>query len=220
MTGLNEPELIDIDGWPFRVKPAKNPENPARVLLLLHGYLGNENVMWIFTKSIPKTYNLLAPRAPIRLGPDQYTWHLIEPQWPGLFSTYQPLAENLLSRADQWVLENDLTVDKYEVMGFSQGAVFAYALSFLFPDRINKVAALAGFIPQNWQPELRNLSLSDESFFIAHGTQDETVPFDKAKQAAEYLKEKSARVTFCEANTGHKFGANCFDGLDDFFNDR
>ncbi len=217
MTGNKEPDLIDLKGWPFRVKPAEQPENPAEVLLLLHGYLGNENVMWVLTKSIPKTYTMLAPRAPIKLGPDQYSWHPIEPQWPALNATYRPIANDLLNRVDQWVTDNNLVVDRYDVMGFSQGAVMAYGLSFLFPDRINKVAALAGFIPQSWQADLKNISLKNESYFIAHGTQDGTVPFEKAQQAAEFLKEKGARVSFCEADTGHKFGANCFSGLGEFF---
>ncbi len=217
MTETTEPRLIKIQDWPFRVKPAEQLTNQPRILLLLHGYLGNENVAWILTKSIPKVYTILAPRAPIKLGPDQYSWHPIEPQWPGLFTTYKKLAREVLQRVDQWVLDQHLNVDTYDVMGFSQGAVMAYGLSFLFPERINKIAALAGFIPQSWQADLSNVSLSGESYFIAHGTQDETVPFEKAEQAAEFLKEKGAAVTFCEANTGHKFGANCFSGLGEFF---
>jgi phospholipase/carboxylesterase len=217
MTETTEPRLIKIQDWPFRVKPAEQLTNQPRILLLLHGYLGNENIAWILTKSIPKVYTILAPRAPIKLGPDQYSWHPIEPQWPGLFTTYKKLAREVLQRVDQWVLDQHLNVDTYDVMGFSQGAVMAYGLSFLFPERINKIAALAGFIPQSWQADLSNVSLSGESYFIAHGTQDETVPFEKAEQAAEFLKEKGAAVTFCEANTGHKFGANCFSSLGEFF---
>ncbi len=217
MTETTEPRLIKIQDWPFRVKPAEQLTNQPRILVLLHGYLGNENVAWILTKSIPKVYTILAPRAPIKLGPDQYSWHPIEPQWPGLFTTYKKLAREVLQRVDQWVLDQHLNVDTYDVMGFSQGAVMAYGLSFLFPERINKIAALAGFIPQSWQADLSNVSLSGESYFIAHGTQDETVPFEKAEQAAEFLKEKGAAVTFCEANTGHKFGANCFSSLGEFF---
>jgi phospholipase/carboxylesterase len=217
MTENYEPDLIKIGGWPFRIKRAERSENPNKILLLLHGYLGNENVMWILTKSIPKTYTLLAPRARIKLGPDQYSWHPIEPQWPGLDITYRPIAKDLLDHVDQWASENNHFMDPYDVMGFSQGAVMAYGLSFLFPDRINKVAALAGFIPQAWQTELNNISLKNKSYFIAHGNQDETVPFDKAQHAAAFLKEKGATVTFCEADTGHKFGVNCFNGLRGFF---
>ncbi len=39
-----------------------------------------------------------------------------------------------------------MNIKQFDVMGFSQGAVMAYALSFLFPEG-NKVAALAGFVP-------------------------------------------------------------------------
>jgi phospholipase/carboxylesterase len=123
----------------------------------------------------------------------------------------------LLARVDGWVEENVPDVIQYDVMGFSQGAVMAYALSFLQPEKIGKVAAIAGFIPQAWQNDLENVDLQGRSYFIAHGTQDEIIPVAKAHQAAAVLKEKGADVQFCPAETGHKLGANCFSGLGDYF---
>lgn len=216
MTGNNSPEKMTINGWTFRIKQPSGDNDQVKVLLLLHGHLGNEKAMWILTNPLPESYIMLAPRAPVQTGEEQYSWHEIGPQWPGI-EKYQELTEKLLSRVDHWIEENDLDVDQYDVMGFSQGAVMAYALAILHPERIGKIAALAGFIPQTWQSELDQKSLSGKSFFIAHGTQDEMIPIKKGRQAAAWIEKHKADVTFCEAEIGHKLSANCFKGLGEFF---
>jgi phospholipase/carboxylesterase len=210
------PQKIEIQGWTFRVQTSSDPSSVQRVLLLLHGHMGNENAMWILTKPIPKSYTLLAPRAPVKTGDDQYSWHEIDPQWPSL-QTYTDLAGQLINRVDDWLKDQNHNIQCYDVMGFSQGAVMAYALAALYPQRIGKVAALAGFIPQTWVHELEGQSFSGKSFFIAHGKQDDIIPIKKAHQAADWLEDNGAQVIFCEADIGHKLSANCFNGLGEFF---
>jgi len=216
MAENSEPERIDIQGWPFRVKMPPQITADSPVLLLLHGHLGNENVMWILVKPLPDDFIILSPRAPIQTGPEQFSWHEISTHWPDI-RAYQHLAEELLSRVDQWMKENQINVNFYDVMGFSQGAVLAYSLALLFPDRIGKVAALAGFIPRSWQQALNPENLSGKEFFIAHGVQDNIVPIKQAQQAAEWLGKRDAEVTFCQADIGHKLSADCYKGLGEFF---
>ena len=216
MNNDTKPEKIELDGWTFRVQYPHNTAGPQRLMLLLHGYQGNENVMWVLTKPLPKDYYLLAPRAPIKAGDGQFSWHEIAPQWPGI-EDYQNLAKQLLTRVDQWLEREKIQQSTFDVMGFSQGAIMAYALAILHPERINRVAALAGFIPQTWQSELKEDALSGKAFFVAHGTQDDIIPIARARQAADWLTENGAQVTFCEAEIGHKLSANCFNGLGEFF---
>jgi phospholipase/carboxylesterase len=216
MNDNNQPTLTNIDGWVFRIKAPSPPTSETKILLLLHGHLGNENVMWILANPLPKGYTLIAPRAPVKLGENQFSWHKIQPQWPTL-DQYKRLTDQLLTRVDAWAKDNLAGSSPYDVMGFSQGAVMAYALAFLHPDRVKRIAAIAGLIPQNWRPQLDAESLNRTRFFIAHGTQDEIIPVKKARQASEWLKEKGADVSFCTAETGHKLSANCFKGLGEFF---
>ena len=147
-------ELINISRWPFRISKATDEITTARVLLLLHGHLGNENVMWIFTKSIPGGFTILSPRAPLKLGPNQFSWHKIGPLWPDI-QYYQDLSNELLSRVYMWLEENEIQVRRFDLLGFSQGAVMAYALAILQPERIRHVAAIAGFIPNTWKKQHR-----------------------------------------------------------------
>lgn len=216
MSNDSQPKPIKINQWPFRVKTPTDTQSKPRVMILLHGHQGNENVMWILTKSLPENYYLLAPRAPQQVGPEQYSWHEISNQWPRL-QAYQELTAQLLTHVDQWVQEQNLKPREYDLMGFSQGAVIAYALALLHPERIGKVAALAGFIPTNWRDQLNPSFLSGKAFFVAHGTQDEIIPISRAEKAADWLQENGAQVTLCTADIGHKLSANCFSGLGAFF---
>ncbi len=216
MNNERQPEKIKLDGWTFRVQYPHSAAGKQRLMLLLHGYQGNENVMWVLTKPLPEDYYLLAPRAPKKMGDDQFSWHQIAPQWPGM-EVYQDLTEQLLARVDQWLEREKLNISTFDVMGFSQGAVMAYALALLHPERTNRVAALAGFIPQAWQSSPNPDVFSRKAFFVAHGTQDDIIPIAKARQAADWLNENGAQVTFCEAEIGHKLSANCFNGLGEFF---
>ncbi|MFW5714006.1 MAG: alpha/beta hydrolase [Brevefilum sp.] len=216
MVEKNQTHKTQIQGWTFRIKDPPSKTTSAPILLLLHGHLGNEDVMWILTNSLPKGYTMLSPRAPVETGDNQFSWHKIGPQWPEI-DLYRELTEKLLIRVDQWAKDNAPKVSRYDVMGFSQGAVLAYALAILHPERIHRTAAIAGFIPQSWKPELTENALKDKSFFIAHGTEDNTVPVKKAQKASKWLKEQGADVTFCTAETGHKISADCFNGLGDFF---
>lgn len=213
----HDPVQSIINGWHFRIKhPSKKNTNKNRVLVLLHGHLGNENVMWILTNPVPKDYTILAPRAPLKLGEDQYSWHNITPTWPDL-DYYQHLTRKLLSHISAWQADSGLSVERYDLMGFSQGAVLSYALAILHPDKICKVAALAGFIPQSWQEKLAAASLKEIKFYISHGKRDQIVPISKGKTAAQLLQKAGAQVSFCEADTGHKISANCFNELGAFF---
>jgi len=216
MSENNQPQETVIKDWTFRIKHPPQLRNKTRVMLLLHGYMGNEKVMWILTNPLPDSYLFIAPRAPIKMGADQYSWHRITPQWPGL-NNYQELADQLLKRVEIWLGDNEMNVRSYDIMGFSQGAVMAYALAFLYPQKINKVAALASFIPQSWKSSINPGAIKNKDFFIAHGTQDEIIPIDKASESAKWLEQNNANVKFCIADIGHKISANCFKGLGKFF---
>lgn len=217
MTEIDEPKLIKIDDWVFRVKEGQSTKQ-IKLMLLLHGYLGNENVMWILTNPLPASYTFLAPRAPLQMGENQFSWHKLGMRWPDL-DIYQQLIADLLHRIDSWSAKMNIPSPKLDIMGFSQGAVVAYAMALLYPERIGRIAALAGFIPWSWKSHLQPEVLKDRKFFVAHGTRDLTVPIIRAHQAVSWLKKSGADVTFCESDIEHKLSADCFKGLGKFFTD-
>ena len=59
--------------------------------------------------------------------------------------------------------------------------------------------------------------LADRSYFVSNGTKDEVIPIDHARQTLDWLKQKGAKVTYCEGHTGHKLSASCFGELGEYF---
>ncbi|HOE70958.1 MAG TPA: hypothetical protein PKZ33_07795, partial [Brevefilum sp.] len=70
----HQPEKIEFDGWHFRIQYPQKDAQKKRVMLLFHGYEGNENLMWVLTHSLPDDYVLIALRAPIQHSKNQYVW--------------------------------------------------------------------------------------------------------------------------------------------------
>ena len=85
------------------------------------------------------------------------------------------------------------------------------------PERIASVAGLSGFLPDGASAWLTSDRLKGLPMFIAHGTEDELVPVEKARLSAELLEKLGAAVTYCEDKVGHKLSAKCFRGLEAFY---
>jgi predicted esterase len=88
----------------------------------------------------------------------------------------------------------------------------------LYPQRIARLAALAGFLP-DLSPERPIPNLTGQQVYIAHGRKDETIPVERARAAAKLLQAAGAEVDTCETEAGHKLPASCFSGLTRFLTD-
>jgi phospholipase/carboxylesterase len=208
----NEIYTIEQDGWIVRARRPEETDQP-RTMLLIHGWTGDENVMWIFARKLPKNYWLFAPRGPIEAA-GGYAWLPHAGKWPSLDEFTQP-AENLLQAFSRWAKAEGAPSETFDVMGFSQGAAMSFALAALYPDRVDRVMSLAGFLPSEQEAGSFN-GFSGKSVYIAHGEQDQIVPVQMAEEAVQKLQAAGAEVTYCASDTGHKLSASCLRGLEEF----
>ena len=93
----------------------------------------------------------------------------------------------------------------------------AYVFALLHPERVKALAGLSGFSPDGSIALAAGQPLRDKPIFIAHGTRDDLVPVEKARRSVELLQEAGGNVTYCEDVVGHKLSADCFSGLESFF---
>lgn len=195
---------------------------PARIMLLLHGWTGDETSMWVFTQKLPDEMWITAPRAPHPADNRGYSWRIMQPGTWGVpsLSDFKPAAKSLIQLMDEISPKINVDVTQFDVIGFSQGGALTNTLALLYPKRIRKAAVLAGFMPTGVDELLNKRVLSGKEFFIAHGSQDDLVPIKRAQQSIELLKKSGAKVTFCEAEVGHKVSADCLNGLEAFWDDR
>ncbi|MDH5506857.1 MAG: hypothetical protein OEZ02_06515, partial [Anaerolineae bacterium] len=106
---------------------------------------------------------------------------------------------------------------KFSLVGFSQGAALSYVFALLHPRRIDRLAGLAGFLPERSDSAIASQPLRGLPVFVAHGAYDKIVPLPLARQAVASLTQAGANLTFCQGEVGHKLGANCFSALQSFF---
>lgn len=219
-----ETELINFKNWTLRVCASQNPK---RILLLIHGLTGDENSMWVFARDLPNHYWMIAPRAPHTAQPFGYSWRPFLTPEPlpasGLrfgmpkLDELRPSAEALMRLMDEYQIATGIEASEFDVMGFSQGAVMCNILAFLYPQRVCKVGILSGFVPDGLEAFVTGRPLQGKSYFVAHGTQDETVTIDYARSSVKTLEEAGAQVMYCEDAVGHKVSVKCLQALKKFF---
>jgi phospholipase/carboxylesterase len=171
--------------------------------------------MWVFAHHFPKDAWILAPRGLYQSPDSGYGWTETR---SGLLATIQdflPAVEHVSEWVKAWV-NQELPSAKLTLIGFSQGAALSYCIGLINPQMIDSIAGLAGFLPIGSDAYAQYRPLNNTPVFVAHGTRDETVPINRARQAVLILKDAGAKVTYCESDVGHKLGANCLHSLDEF----
>ena len=227
MPDLNDTSLISFENWTLRVRESKHRfdnaqrEPSPRLMLMIHGFTGDENSMWVFGRDLPSEYWIIAPRAPqaSRGGSGGYSWR------PAEFDNMDQLglaqlrdsAKALLQFVDEYSASVKVDSSLFDVMGFSQGGVMASLLTFLYPQRIRKAAILAGFVPGGLEELVSGHPLEGKPFFVAHGTKDQMVSVERARASIEILERAGAQVTYCEDDVGHKVSVTCLRSLKEFF---
>jgi phospholipase/carboxylesterase len=216
---LNNTALLTFNGWTLRVRESSSPS--PRLLLLIHGLTGDENSMWVFARELPSYYWMIAARAPYpsQMKQGGYTWRL--PQFEDMnqvgLDLLRSSAQALIKLVDQYAASVGLDARTFDVMGFSQGAAMSNVLAFLYAERIQKAGILAGFVPAELKQLVAERPLEGKSFFVAHGTKDESVSIDRARESVQILEQAGAQVTYCEDNVGHKVSLTCLRALKGFF---
>jgi phospholipase/carboxylesterase len=207
--------IISINNWMMRIqRPAG--AGPFPIQLMLHGWMGDENSMWVFSPRLLKNALLIAPRGLYKTEGIGYSWHTeISQPWPWV-NDFMPAVEALI---DMISINNfpDGNFSELHIIGFSQGAALAYSIATVYPERVATLAGLSGFLPEGASTWLVPNRLSGLPVFIAHGTEDNLVPIERARMSVGLVEGAGAVVTYCEDNVGHKLSAKCFRGLEAFY---
>jgi len=219
MPDPNNISLISFKNWTLRVR--ESTDSAPRLMLLIHGFTGDENSMWVFARDLQSHYWIVAPRAVYVGEPGGYSWR--PPQFENMnqlsLDQLHDSAGALIHLVDEYSASVGLDASVFDVMGFSQGGAMSNLLAFLYPQRIRKIGILAGFVPSGLDDLVSQCPLEGKPFFVTHGTKDEKVSIDSARASIEILEKAGAKVTYCEDAVGHKVSVNCLRSLKKFFAD-
>jgi phospholipase/carboxylesterase len=200
-----KPILVEeaIATLPHRVlKPNKPGPHPTAVMI--HGHLGSEEVMWIFTQTLPQDWLVVAPRAIVDDGEGHYSWHpRQQDEWPTLsaFDTAVTVLEQFIDTLPELY---NADPNQIYLMGFSQGAAAAFALAIHAPEKVQGIASLVGFMPRQVDEAIETTRLADIPVFIAVGIEDDRVPLEIARECGKAVRAAGAYLEYREYETGHK----------------
>ena len=180
--------------------------NPAPLVVMLHGWGGDECAMWLFKRVVPALAAIITPRAPIDIGNGDFVWfnYLGSGRRPDSDSLHENMARLnhfLLTLPDLYPIDPTRLV----LLGFSQGAAISNSLVLgRTKQNVAGLVSLSSFIPD--LPELTDhvSTLTGLPVFVTHGVRDEIVPVARARQTRDLYARLGAEVTYREYSTGHK----------------
>ena len=205
-------------------QPKTNNINPP-LLILLHGYGSNEQDLFSFAEELPDELLIISARAPLSMGFGSYAWYTINfDSTNGKFSDIPEAIkarETIATFIDEVKTHFDVDPNNVFLLGFSQGTILSYAVALNYPDKVQHVVALSGYI----NPELLPESLEKEhyknlDFYISHGTVDQVLPVDWGRKAPHILKELDIINSYQEYPVGHGVAPQNFYDLNDWIKKR
>lgn len=219
---MNFKEKDQLNTLHYLVKHPKTENSKTPLLILLHGVGSNEKDLFSFADKLPANYLIISARAPYTIGPDSYAWYEVD------FSTGKPIiniekAEKSRNTILQFIdeLKKIHTFDDKQVYlcGFSQGAIMAYSVGLTRPDKIKGIAVMSGRLLEEVKPLIKpSDQLKQLHVFISHGTQDNVLGINYAKESITYLKELGINPIFKEYSEGHGINNDMLNDLVDWLN--
>lgn len=186
-------------------EPKTEIQNPP-LLILLHGYGSNEQDLFSFAEELPDELLIVSARAPYNLGAGSYAWYAINfDDVNGKFSDLKQAKTSLDKIAvliDEIKQKYKTNTDKTFLLGFSQGAILSYSLSFFYPNKVQNIIALSGYVNMELLPS----SISKEiktNYYCSHGTVDQVLPVDWARKSKPFLDNLGLKNIYSEYPVGH-----------------
>jgi phospholipase/carboxylesterase len=186
-----------------KIKLDKNP-----LLLLLHGYGSNEEDLFSFATELPDEYYIISARAPYDMQYGAFAWYAINfDADENKFSDHEQakVSRDLIAGFIDELIQN-YPIDEKQIalVGFSQGAILSYAVALSYPEKVQKVVAMSGYLNLEIVAEdyLKN-NFTNLKIFASHGTVDQVIPVEWARKTPSILENLGINITYKEYPIGH-----------------
>lgn len=188
-------------------RPSTLKEN-VPLLIMLHGYGSDEEDLFSFATELPEELFIISLRAPHTMQPYGNAWYAInfdadQNKWSDNAQAIQ--SRDLVAQFIDEACEM-YPVDKNNVtlLGFSQGTILSYAVALTYPEKVNNVIALSGYINEDIiHPDFDHKNYSHLNIYSSHGSLDQVIPVDWARKAPLYLSKHNIKHVYSEFPVGH-----------------
>ncbi len=186
-----------------KIKLDKNP-----LILLLHGYGSNEKDLFSFASELPEKYYIVSARAPYDLQYGSYAWFAINfDADQNKFSDNEQAKQSrdlIATFVDELIQHYPIDAQDVTLIGFSQGSVLSYAVALSYPEKIQGVVAMSGYLnTEIIKDGFENNDFNKLRVFASHGTVDQVIPVEWARKTPAILNQLDIPVVYKEYPVGH-----------------
>jgi len=185
-------------------------DGPFPAIILLHGWGASAHDLFGLAPLLHGGKALvLCPQGSVAVpfgnGEYGYGWFPLRLDGPVDVAAFEHGANALRAFVDQSLERYPIDPTKVVLAGFSQGGVMGYELALRQPSRFAGLAALSTWFPPELAVTLPKLP-EQEGFpvLIIHGTRDDRIDVEKARESREALRPYGVTLTYREFEMGHE----------------
>ena len=190
------------------IRKPKTESTKAPALILLHGYGSDENDLFSFAEELPDELFIISAKAPYTMQPFGNAWYAIH--WDNNDGKFSDDLQAINSRdlivdfIDEIIENYPVDPENINLLGFSQGSILSYAVALSYPNKINNVIALSGYVNQGILKEgFENNDFSKLDFYCSHGSVDQVIPVEWARKTKPFLDKLNIKNAYSEFPVGH-----------------
>ena len=206
-------------------RPSSLTAGKIPVIFMFHGYGSNEEDLFSFAAELPKELMVISVQAPYSLEPFGHAWYAINfdaeyGKWSDDNQAIQS-REKIVAFIDEAIEAHNLDEENITLLGFSQGTILSYAVALSYPEKVNNVIALSGYINSDIITDaFEKKELSNLSFYCSHGSVDQVIPIEWARRTPEILKQLKVDHVYEEFPVGHGVAPQNFYAFKDWLVDK
>lgn len=190
------------------IRESSIKDGTAPLLIMLHGYGSDEHDLFSFASELPEEFFIISLKAPYSLQPYGNAWYSInfdavQGKWSNNEEAIQS-RELVAQFIDEALERYPVNKNNITLLGFSQGTILSYALALTYPEKVHNVVALSGYINREIIPkDLNEINLKHLDFYCSHGSVDQVIPVEWARQNKPFLDSLKIKNQYTEFPVGH-----------------
>ncbi|WP_035716228.1 alpha/beta hydrolase [Christiangramia echinicola] len=207
------------------IREPKIKSDNAPVLIMLHGYGSDENDLFSFASELPEELFIISVKAPYKMQPYGNAWYAIH--WDNNDGKFSDDLQAIKSRETikdfigEVIKNYPVDPENINLLGFSQGSILSYAVALSYPEIINNVVALSGYVNQGILKDgFENNDFSNLDFYCSHGSVDQVIPVDWARKTKPFLDNLNIKNAYSEFPVGHGVAPQNFFELKEWLKNR
>ncbi len=197
----------------------------APLLIMMHGYGSDENDLFSFANELSEELFIISVKAPYPMQPYGNAWYAInfdadKGKWND--NEQAKASRDLIAKFIDEVIEAyPINKDNISLLGFSQGSILSYAVALNYPEKVKNIVALSGYVNHDILPkDIKEKEYSNLDFYCSHGSVDQVIPVDWARQTQPFLNSLQIKNVYAEFPVGHGVAPQNFHEFKDWLSKR